>query len=106
MPQTSDLPGSATAFWDWQLHGSCRGAESAVFFHPDGERGRARALREHRAKAICNECPVLAQCREHALSVGEVYGIWGGMGESERAAAQGGRARRIRPTREPRRLAS
>lgn len=44
-------------------------------------------MREHRAKAICRECPVLAQCRDHALAVGEVYGIWGGMSESERAMA-------------------
>lgn len=87
MPQPSQLPGPASTFWDWQLHGACRGAESAVFFHPDGERGRARAMREHRAKAICAECPVLAQCRDHALRSREVYGIWGGMGESERAAA-------------------
>ncbi|AEF42470.1 WhiB-like protein [Hoyosella subflava DQS3-9A1] len=58
--------------------------DSSVFFHPDGERGRARLERERRAKALCRECPVLAQCREHALTVGEPYGIWGGMSESER----------------------
>lgn len=93
MPQPSQLPGPTSDFWEWQLHGACRGADSSVFFHPDGERGRARAMREHRAKAVCRECPVLAQCREHALAVGEVYGIWGGMSESERAAAdrRGGR---------------
>ena len=51
---------------------------------PDGERGRARAQRENRAKAICYTCPVLEQCREHALRVAEPYGIWGGMSESER----------------------
>ena len=34
MPQPSQLPGPASTFWDWQLHGACRGAESAVFFHP------------------------------------------------------------------------
>lgn len=87
MPQPSQLPGPTSDFWEWQLRGACRGAASAVFFHPDGERGRARTMREHRAKAICRECPVLAQCRDHALAVGEVYGIWGGMSESERAAA-------------------
>ena len=78
------LPLAVTERWDWQLHGACRGADSSVFFHPDGERGRARTQRENRAKAVCNSCPVMAQCRRHALAVGEPYGIWGGMSESER----------------------
>ncbi|WP_010119945.1 WhiB family transcriptional regulator [Corynebacterium nuruki] len=97
MPQPSDLPGPTSTFWEWQLHGSCRGADSAVFFHPDGERGRARALREHRAKAICRQCPVLDRCRAHALDAGEVYGIWGGMSEAERAVALNRRAGRRHP---------
>lgn len=86
MPQPSQLPGPNSSIWEWQLHGACRGADSSVFFHPDGERGRARAMREQRAKAICAECPVMQQCRDHALSVGEPYGIWGAMSESERDA--------------------
>jgi len=44
----------------------------------------ARAQREMRAKEMCRTCPVLAQCRTHALAVGEPYGIWGGLSESER----------------------
>ncbi|MGV0635822.1 WhiB family transcriptional regulator [Mycolicibacillus trivialis] len=74
-----------TDLWDWQLHGACRGADSSVFFHPDGERGTERLLREQRAKALCRTCPVLAECRAHALRVAEPYGIWGGLSESERA---------------------
>jgi len=46
--------------------------------------GPARRAREERAKAICRACPVLEQCREHALAVQEPYGIWGAMGEGER----------------------
>lgn len=42
------LPGPNADFWDWQLHGACRGENSEVFYHPDGERGRARARRENR----------------------------------------------------------
>ena len=84
MPQ--QLPGPNADFWDWQLHGACRGEASDVFYHPDGERGRARTNRENRAKAICFGCPVLEQCRAHALAVAEPYGIWGGMSESERQA--------------------
>lgn len=66
------------------MNGSCRGMDSAIFFHPDGERGSARQEREERAKNICAYCPVLEQCRTHALSAQEPYGIWGGMGEDER----------------------
>jgi WhiB family redox-sensing transcriptional regulator len=65
--------------------------DSAFFFHPDGERGPARASRERRAKAVCESCPVMEPCRRHALAAGEPYGIWGGLSESERFAAGGGR---------------
>ena len=36
------------------------------------------------AKQLCRACPVITQCRTHALQVGEPYGIWGGLSESER----------------------
>ena len=45
MSQSFLLPGPNADFWDWQLHGACRGENSDVFYHPDGERGRARAQR-------------------------------------------------------------
>ncbi|OUS83116.1 WhiB family transcriptional regulator [Rhodococcus sp. NCIMB 12038] len=68
---------------DWQHRASCRGTDTAIFF-PDGERGNVRARREHAAKQICHTCPVLAECRDHALTTTEAYGIWGGMSETER----------------------
>lgn len=85
------LPGPNADFWDWQLKGACRGQDSSAFYHPEGERGRSRALREARAKAICQACPVIAECREHALRVGEPYGVWGGLSESERMTILRGR---------------
>jgi WhiB family transcriptional regulator, redox-sensing transcriptional regulator len=87
MVDMTRLPGPVAETWDWQRLGSCRGRDSAVFFHPESERGLARTERVQRAKKICNACPVLAQCREHALSVQEPYGIWGGLDEGERRAA-------------------
>lgn len=84
MAEISRLPYPSTDFWDWQLKGLCRGQDSSLFFHPDNERGAARAAREERAKAICVACPVLKKCRAHALAVKEPYGVWGGMGEDER----------------------
>lgn len=104
MSQPHLLPGPNADFWDWQLHGACRGEESDMFYHPDGERGRARAQRENRAKAICHTCPVIAACREHALKVAEPYGIWGGLSESERLSVL--RNRGTRPGRQKVRVAA
>jgi hypothetical protein len=69
---------------DWWTRAACRDAELAVFFSPDDERGHARDRRETQARQICRPCPVLAQCRDHALVVGETYGVWGGMTEGDR----------------------
>lgn len=66
------------------MRGACRGQDSAVFFHPDNERGRAREKRIAIAKEICQSCKVLMECRSYALKVEEPYGIWGGMSETER----------------------
>ena len=87
MADVRRLPGPNADIWDWQMKGLCRGVDSSFFFHPDGERGPARAQREARAKAMCARCPVLEQCRSHAMAVQEPYGIWGGMSESERESA-------------------
>jgi WhiB family transcriptional regulator, redox-sensing transcriptional regulator len=84
MTDTRRLPKPVANEWDWQLKGSCQGLNSSVFFHPDGERGSARSRRADRAKAICQRCPVLEQCRRHALAAREPYGVWGGLTEEER----------------------
>lgn len=79
-------------FWEWQVRGLCRALSPDLFFHPDHERGPARRRRAQQAKEVCTFCPVLAQCRDHALKVDEPYGVWGGMSEEERAQiSHGGR---------------
>ncbi|AEG81007.1 WhiB family transcriptional regulator [Corynebacterium ulcerans] len=85
------LPAPQAQLWDWQLHGACRGTQSEIFYHPEGERGLARRSRERKAKEICALCPVMRNCRQHALQYAEPYGIWGGLSESERAALLGQR---------------
>jgi WhiB family transcriptional regulator, redox-sensing transcriptional regulator len=95
MPELSRLPQPVTNEWDWQLKGSCRGMDSALFFHTPNERGSARRWREEQAKAVCARCPVVVQCREHALNVEETYGIWGGLGESELRRLISRRHRRV-----------
>jgi WhiB family redox-sensing transcriptional regulator len=87
MAVISRLPGPVEQHWEWQLRGSCRGLDSSLFFHPEYERGPARHAREERAKAICHNCPVLTDCRKHALSVQEPYGVWGAMTADERRKA-------------------
>lgn len=84
MADTRRLPVPVTEIWDWQMQGACRGMDSTFFFHPEGERGPARARREARAIQVCRSCPVMEQCRRHALTVHEPYGVWGGLTESER----------------------
>ncbi len=84
MADTRRLPPTQTSAWDWQLKAACRLLDSEFFFHPEGERGPARHQRENRAKAVCQSCPVLRQCRKHALAVREPYGIWGGMSRRDR----------------------
>lgn len=84
MADFSRLPRPRADLWDWQLLGACRSSDSDLFFHPENERGQARERRESAAKTVCGHCPVLERCRDHALSVGETYGVWGGMSEAER----------------------
>lgn len=91
LPQ--QLPGPNVDHWDWQMGARCRGVDSSVFFSPEGERGRARAQREQRAKALCRDCPVLAQCRAHALEIVEPFGVWGGLSEGERQLLRKGSGR-------------
>lgn len=73
--------------WDWQLRARCRGADSTMFYPPENTRGPVRMRLEFLAKDVCWQCPVLQECREHALRTREPYGIWGGMTAKERALA-------------------
>lgn len=84
MADVRRLPVPVTEIWDWQMHGACRGMNTDLFFHPERERGPARALREARAKQVCRGCPVIDRCRGHALAVHEAYGVWGGLSVAER----------------------
>jgi len=86
MTDISRLPGPVADVWEWQLQGACREADKGLFFHPEGERGPARRNRDAAAKAVCATCPVLLECRAHALSAREPYGVWGGLTEDDREA--------------------
>jgi len=101
MADFSRLPGPNADLWDWQLLAACRGVDSSLFFHPEGERGAARSARENSAKEVCMRCPVRAECAAHALAVREPYGVWGGLTEDEREELMGRARNRLVPAATP-----
>ncbi|GAA3841616.1 WhiB family transcriptional regulator [Sphaerisporangium flaviroseum] len=63
----------------WASRGSCRTSDPELFF-PDAPFPEQEA----RAKAVCATCPVIGECRDHAVRAGESEGIWGGLTTAER----------------------
>jgi len=84
MASIARLPMPIQETWEWQYDGACRETDPETFFYPDAERGPRRRRREAAAKALCAVCPVRRACLEHALSVREPYGVWGGLNINER----------------------
>ncbi len=84
MASIARLPMPIQETWEWQYDGACRETDPETFFSPDAERGPRRRRREAAAKALCAVCPVRRACLEHALSVREPYGVWGGLNINER----------------------
>jgi WhiB family redox-sensing transcriptional regulator len=87
--------------WEWRLDAQCRAEDPSLFFHPDGERGKARRQRQQAAKEVCARCRVIVECQAHAVAFNEAFGIWGGISEEERMSALPGRVVRIRTHRTP-----
>jgi WhiB family redox-sensing transcriptional regulator len=71
---------------DWQKRGECLGNDPDLWFP---ERGDDTS----RAKAICRECPVRAECLEYALETKQMFGVWGGYSERERRPMRAARKR-------------
>ncbi len=61
----------------WRKKAACHGLAPEIFFPADEDDSSS-------AKEICAECPVQEACLEHALSIREKEGIWGGYTERER----------------------
>ena len=38
----------------------------------------------HKAKTVCQHCPVIVECRHNAIGNDEEFGIWGGLTRRER----------------------
>lgn len=78
---TTILPPPKNSAWEWQLDASCRGQPSDTFF---GAEEAPVDEFEAAAKKICVHCPVILNCREHAIRTREPHGIWGGLSPLER----------------------
>ncbi|MGZ8751151.1 MAG: WhiB family transcriptional regulator [Pseudonocardia sp.] len=90
-PVGTARPGARSAAvprYGWQDRAACRDVPLGLFFGPDGEPAAQRRSREEAALRVCATCPVRQACLAHALVVPEVYGVWGGTTESDRAAAR------------------
>ena len=81
---TLRLPRPHCEEWEWQLEAACHAMPASMFF-PNRETGvYDRTRREREAKRVCATCPVIEQCRRHALETHEAHGIWGGLTALER----------------------
>lgn len=62
----------------WQAQGACSGGDQVDLFFV-GRGGDADP-----AKALCDRCPVLAQCYDFAMSDPTLRGFWAGTSEQGR----------------------
>ena len=73
---------------DWQEDARCAGLEVDLFYGPDNEDGEPRvgvSRIERQAVAFCRGgCPVIQQCKAHALTLPERHGVWGGTTPEQR----------------------
>ncbi|MFD6417094.1 WhiB family transcriptional regulator [Streptomyces sp. NPDC060194] len=97
--QVSAVPSQRTPVRDdeagpWHAEAVCRRDEAGLFFAPSKEPTAARLSREEAAKQVCARCPVMVDCREHALMMPEPYGVWGGLTAAERRVVLARRRRR------------
>lgn len=90
----------------WHSEAACRSDEAGLFFAPSKEPTAARLSREENAKRVCARCPVMLECREHALRQPEPYGVWGGLTAAERRVVLARRRRREAELPRPDRIAA
>lgn len=63
---------------DWRSRAACLGEDPEIFFCEEDP----TALEE--AKKICRPCEVREECLDYALTIGEEFGVWGGLSETEK----------------------
>lgn len=71
---------------DWRDRAACRTADPELFFPTANAPGAAAQARHRQAKAVCAQCPVVADCLSWAMTEGLDYGVFGAMTADERRA--------------------
>lgn len=74
---TPYAPESQRERYDWRDDSACGPEDTELFFGGAGSSAK-------RARAICDTCPVKAECLEFALSDPTIVGIFGDTTQSER----------------------
>lgn len=74
---------------NWRYFAACAGANGEIFFSED-------LVANGCAQRLCNACPVIHQCREHADHTPERFGVWGGMTAEQRGWTTSGTRNRSR----------
>lgn len=67
----------------WMDLARCQETDAEAFFPEKGASTRP-------AKAVCRSCEVRAECLGYALEHRIMFGIWGGLSESERRPLRAG----------------
>lgn len=76
---------------DWKAHAACKGMDTSLFFPAQGD---SHTLRN--AIAVCERCPVAAQCLEYCVESGIRHGVWGGRSERWRKVELDRRSSKVR----------
>jgi len=74
----------------WREKAFCNGLPAEVFYG-NGDFTEMTQAEVHRAKAICQNCVVMEECRDYAIAAREGLGVWGGMTSDERRVELGRR---------------
>lgn len=62
---------------NWTEYANCKNLDKSLFF--------PSTVRELKlAKQVCSTCPVSSECLQYAVDNSLTYGVWGGLGESDR----------------------
>lgn len=69
---------------NWHEQAACYGLKTNMFYYADLERGPIKTLRIQMAKAVCNTCPVKAECLADAMLRHDNHSIQGGTTPEER----------------------
>ncbi len=77
IPTPEILPEDYSEAARWMILALCRDRDPSFFFPQDG-------VGVERAKRVCGQCPVRAECLDYALSTRQEHGVWGGASERER----------------------